>query len=398
LQKNFHTQEKNLESVIESISTGASTCTTVLIRALREYLRIIRGSIEIQKAQQRYKEASSKKEKADALQKLHQVLGEKLELSSWLLKAAGEIFTKPIESLVDPLLEEFKKKEKEWLGLSFLKEENIAKFKAFIPIHIQHFILFAISNCYQLTHALTPQDECEFYQDLNYLFFTVYSSAVGDYLVVKKAQAISNFAILSIFKLQKRFTNFLTLSQQQSSLFGEVKFKDDYAPPIPLPEKKCSFEEDSVVVENKEKKKAEEIYQKYGVFLEESKPPNPVVQLAQSFSSSASQLVKTVQTFVDENVCPTSFSPSKKKGSFPPLKIEDSEASEKAEKKGEASEQSLQEIETPLSRALKQSALRNASNRYIAQGQDILSGSSAADGTVVSGDNLVLALFEDHVK
>jgi len=270
LDKKISEHEEKINSAIDNLSSRATFYTTVIICSLHEFIKKIEKSEKIHKALSNHRNSSVINE-AEHQKSLKKALHEELGIS-WVLSIADQLFTKPFEDIVSPWISEIQKKEVEWVGTNLLSKKTISEYQKQAPIFIQTFLLYTLENISSFRTPLTPLQQHNFFQDINYLFFKIYVEKITGIRISEGLKGISQSLFTSLYKTER----FLSPSDQMSGVYGTAINKEDYFPVI-LRDEKCDFEEDMVQLTN-----PEALLEQY--FYDKSPPPQssslPVASVA----------------------------------------------------------------------------------------------------------------------
>lgn len=266
-----------LQKGIEFMASHADLAAAIVVRLLHDYMKKIGSSAAIQVAHTLFQQASAD-EKAQCKHNLIQALDQEFGLPFPLLSLIGEAtLSDKISSSLKPLFEKMARVEAQVIGIPFLGEEELAYLKEISSIYLQHYFIFLFANCQNVATDLTPEEEGIFYDDLIYLFFSGYASAVKIPILTNLLHAVTKTGVRVAHKIQVSASRLLA-GPEQATFLGAPVVQQTHPNLAPRPEQQVRQKQNLVVRETYAPLKPvpeQQRHLKRGVVIDDQYKPAP---------------------------------------------------------------------------------------------------------------------------
>ncbi|WP_068471228.1 hypothetical protein [Candidatus Protochlamydia phocaeensis] len=210
-----------------------------VLRSFVSYSKIIKTE-EIQKASRHFElsfgdEEERKKSKETLITCIRNRIQNLFPAENLTDKIADFVLTAFLDeqkskTLAALLIQKIKEAELRLTGFPLLSEHHAGFIQDMLDIHIQNYLIFALSRHQSFSKALTLMDEEQLLLDIQQGFFSLYCKKVVPSFLADKVQKVTGFGIKALFSTKKALR---IKSQQVLTRFAPSMIQSGYfSPPV----------------------------------------------------------------------------------------------------------------------------------------------------------------------
>lgn len=202
------------------------TTPTFALRSFEEYVKILKAS-DIQKAHAEFEcaflddlqgKVQKKRQLIDAIQKKIKILYDSQTSTEQMIDFVlnSLLNDKQAQGLAALVIQKIQEAEIDLIGLSLLSQNQAGWIEELFSIHIQNYVIFALSNYHKFEKALTPLEEKQILLDCNHAIFTLYFNHIVPFFIARSAQVLTGSTIHTLFQVKESVRTIFKKKSQKS--------------------------------------------------------------------------------------------------------------------------------------------------------------------------------------
>jgi hypothetical protein len=144
-----------------------------------------------------------------------------------------------IRGWANSIVDSIREMEVELTGYQLLTDPEIEALRFTLTVHLKYYVIYTLLNCNNLTDALSPIEERDFFNDLNNAFFAIYTHESRPNRVAQALRKTTGLAIDGIHKLRR----FIEQAEQNTGVFHPAVIIQDFHPQPLKPAAKPLFDD-----------------------------------------------------------------------------------------------------------------------------------------------------------